>query len=120
MYGALSVKQGLKRVGNAGLIREARARAVGVLLGAQAQLTLLHEESKALMELKHDKDIVIVKADKGGVTVVLDRSIYDDKMSVMLGDNCTYKSSLVLRSLWRGKAAWYSLHAHVRNHPKSW
>ena len=50
-----------------------------------------HEESIALRELKHDKDVMIVKADKGGATVVLDRPMYDDKMNVMLGDNCTYK-----------------------------
>ena len=30
------------------------------------------------------------------------------------------RGSLVPRPRGRGKAAWYPLHAHARNHPKSW
>lgn len=65
---------------------------MGVLLKAQPPSNnLTHEESKALKELKHDEDIIIVKAGKGGATVLLDKKQYDDKMSEMLEDNCTYR-----------------------------
>ena len=40
--------------------------------------------------IKKREDIVIVEADKGNTTVVLDRDEYDDKLMTMLKDTTTY------------------------------
>ena len=47
---------------------------------------LSRAELKALHELRNDKDIVILPADKGNSTVVMDRSLYRQKMNAMLED----------------------------------
>ena len=44
------------------------------------------EEAKSVKELAKDDDIVILPADKGRATVVMDRSDYSAEMLVMLGD----------------------------------
>ena len=44
----------------------------------------------ALKSLKRDKDIVILPADKGNATVVMDRTKYDEKMGTLI-DTPTYK-----------------------------
>ena len=44
-----------------------------------------------MKELSSNIDIVILKADKGNSTVVMDRSSYDSKMIEMLSDEKTYK-----------------------------
>ena len=54
------------------------------------QPTLSREEREAVYSLKKREDIVIVKADKGNTTVVLDRDEYDDKLMTMLKDTTTY------------------------------
>jgi hypothetical protein len=41
---------------------------------------------RAVNNLKRCKDLVILPADKGNVTVVMDRSQYDEKMRVLLDD----------------------------------
>ena len=43
---------------------------------------LTKEEKKALRELSSDKDIVILKADKGNSTVVMDRSSYTEALYI--------------------------------------
>ena len=48
------------------------------------------EMRKALKDLRNDEDIVILGADKGNATVVLDRSDYVMKMNQMLEDD-TYR-----------------------------
>lgn len=40
--------------------------------------------------LSEHPDIIVIRADKGNVTVALDRANYLNKMSVMLGDRNTY------------------------------
>ena len=37
------------------------------------------------------KDVIILPADKGRATVVLDRTEYDQKMEAMLADDKTYE-----------------------------
>ena len=44
-----------------------------------------------LKELAKDDDIVILPADKGRATVVMDRKDYSAKMLTMLGDRDTYQ-----------------------------
>ena len=71
------VEQGLMKLGNLDLARDIRTRIVGVLMKAQPPTNnISRNESKAIKELKHDKDIIILKADKGGATVVMDEE-YD-------------------------------------------
>ena len=48
-------------------------------------------ESRALRSLKRDTSIVIIPADKGPATVVLDRSTYDQKIQTLLSDEDTYR-----------------------------
>ena len=49
------------------------------------------DEQHALKRLKNDKDIVILPADKGRVTVVMDKTDYHDKMDALVNDTQTYE-----------------------------
>ena len=49
------------------------------------------EERKALGELKKDKDLFIMGADKGKCTVVQSRTEYERKVEEMLSDQHTYE-----------------------------
>ncbi|VDN13247.1 unnamed protein product [Dibothriocephalus latus] len=49
------------------------------------------EEKKALKSLKTDKSIIILPADKGGSTAILNKADYDTKMLSLLEDRSTYK-----------------------------
>ena len=50
-----------------------------------------NEEQQAIKDLAKNKEILIVGADKGNATVVLDKSEYAEKMNTMLADETTYK-----------------------------
>jgi len=54
-------------------------------------LGLSNEEIKILNELSKDKSIVICKADKGNVTVVLNKKDYELKMTSILSDPLIFK-----------------------------
>ena len=47
--------------------------------------------SKAMFDLKKNDEIMIMKADKGGKVVVMDKIDYSEKMDVLLNDENTYK-----------------------------
>ena len=49
------------------------------------------KEMKDLQDLRKDKSRLIISADKGNCTVVMDRKDYDDKVKELLGDESTYK-----------------------------
>ena len=49
------------------------------------------EERLALQNLSHNQEILILPADKGRVTVVMDANDYDTKMKELLSDENTYK-----------------------------
>ena len=49
------------------------------------------KEVKSLKELANDEDILILPADKGRATVVMDRTDYDEKMQRMLSEESTYQ-----------------------------
>ena len=51
---------------------------------------LTSQEWTAVKELKENKDIVIVRADKGNATVIMDRLSYDRKITDMLQAAETY------------------------------
>lgn len=44
-----------------------------------------------MRQLSIDKDIVVLQADKGRGSVVMNRSDYSTKMQAMLGDRDTYQ-----------------------------
>ena len=52
---------------------------------------LTKDEQHALKRLRNDKDIVILPADKGRVTVVMDKTDYHDKMDALVNDKQTYE-----------------------------
>ena len=52
---------------------------------------ILPDKAKALKELRNDDSFVIVPADKGRATVVLDCTEYDDKIHNLLSDDRTYR-----------------------------
>lgn len=49
------------------------------------------EEGKAITSLKKEKNIIIISADKGQMTVVMDMDRYEKYMEAMLKDNSTYQ-----------------------------
>ena len=52
---------------------------------------LTKDERQALKRLKNDDDIVILPADKGRVTVVMDKKDYHDKIDTLVNDQQTYE-----------------------------
>ena len=52
---------------------------------------LTADEQKTLKRLKTDENIVILPADKGRVTVVMDKTDYNDKMDSLVNDKQTYE-----------------------------
>ena len=73
-------------------VSNARSRIVGIL-NREPHLTpnLSPSERLALKQLKTNEDIIILLADKGRATVVLDRKDYDGKLLTMLSDTTVYK-----------------------------
>ena len=66
-------------------------------IASTIQSASLHEsnstkdERQALKRLKNDKDIVILPADKGRVTVVMNKTDYHGKMDALVNDKQTYE-----------------------------
>ena len=52
---------------------------------------LTKDEQQALKRLKNDNNIVILPADKGRVTAVMDKTDYFDKMDALVNDKQTYE-----------------------------
>ena len=52
---------------------------------------LTKDKQQALKRLKNDNNIVILPADKGRVTVVMDKTDYFDKMDALVNDKQTYE-----------------------------
>ena len=69
-----------------------RSRIASTLQSASLpENNLTNDERQALKRLKTDEDIVILPADKGRVTVVMDRTDYHDKMNELVNDKQTYE-----------------------------
>ena len=95
-----SVEEGLLKA----LKREAEAARVSIVgTLSKAKLptrNLTTEDCRAIKSLRTDESILILPADKGTATVVMDKSNYDEKISTMLLDKQTYKkTSKRLRSI---------------------
>ena len=73
-------------------VDKARLKIAGVLTSAKPPPSNLPWSlRKALSDLKKEEDIVILPADKGRSTVVMDKSEYQDKVDSLLGDRKFYK-----------------------------
>ena len=69
-----------------------RGRIASTLQSASlTDCNLTKDELHALRRLRNDKDIVILPADKGRVTVVMDKKDYTDKMDSLVNDKQTYE-----------------------------
>nr|VZI23179.1 unnamed protein product [Spirometra erinaceieuropaei] len=68
-----------------------RSSTVQALKNRKKFSTLSYDETKALKALKQDEDIIILPADKGGATTVLNKTDYTDKMMSLLKDDSTYE-----------------------------
>ena len=66
--------------------------AANVLKSAKClEQKITKEERQAIKELKKVEEILILLADKGKATVVLDKDEYEEKVTTMLGDKKTYE-----------------------------
>ena len=61
------------------------------LLHLNHAIDLTKQEREALEDLKKDDDIVILPADKGRMTVVMDKSDYTNKAKTLINDTNTYQ-----------------------------
>nr|VZI11478.1 unnamed protein product [Spirometra erinaceieuropaei] len=68
-----------------------RQRVASLIMSHRPHRTIPPAEVKAIKELKRDEEIVIVPADKGRATVVLDKSEYVTKAQQLLNDEQSYK-----------------------------
>ncbi|XP_066263270.1 uncharacterized protein [Branchiostoma lanceolatum] len=70
---------------------ELRAKTVDMIKKAKLPPSnISHEEKEALSDLRQDKTVIILPADKGRATVVMNRKDYEQKASQLLGDVNTY------------------------------
>ena len=68
------------------------AEVMGVLWSASnPKPNLTKQESQALSELKNIPSIMVLPADKGRATVVLDKTEYEEKVQHMLDGERTYE-----------------------------
>nr|VZI32274.1 unnamed protein product [Spirometra erinaceieuropaei] len=67
-----------------------RSCATGILRQKRRQQTLPADEAQGLRSLRSDHNIVVVPADKGGATVVMDRIDYVNKANGIFGDVASY------------------------------
>ena len=73
-------------------VDKARLKIAGVLTSAKPPpFNLPWSLRKALNDLKKEEDIMILPADKGRCTVVMDKSEYQDKVNSLLEDRKFYK-----------------------------
>ena len=93
------VQDRLCKVNDAAAVSTTRSKVAGVLKTARLpKKNIDKEEEQALKELKEDKDIVILKADKGNCTVIMDRPDYDQKINALLNDNDIYNKLVTKRN----------------------
>ena len=74
------------------LAAKARMNVIGAIRQAKIPpRNISHKEMCALNDIANDEKILVLPADKGKATVVMDKADYDDKMQQMLSDEGTYK-----------------------------
>ena len=85
------VEAGLRKVRDEAAVQIARSKVSEILKSAQPpQRNITHEEEEALKELKKDESIVILKADKGNATIIMNATEFNDKINCLLSDSSVY------------------------------
>lgn len=72
------------------MTEQLRAGVNRVLHCARPPKPNLSHRQAALKNLRDDLNVVIIPADKGNATVVIDRAMYEDKMNNIVNDEPTY------------------------------
>ena len=86
------VETGLRKIRNAAAVTIARSKVAEILKTANPPPNRnVTREEEALKEWKNNEKIVILKADKGNATVVMNTEDYEEKVNSLLSDECTYK-----------------------------
>ncbi|BHF75607.1 hypothetical protein SprV_0501870300 [Sparganum proliferum] len=67
-----------------------RSCATGILRQKRHQQTLPVEEAQGLRSLKSDHSIAVVPADKGGATVIIDKTDYVNRANIIFSDTDSY------------------------------
>ena len=83
---------GLRQVRDTAVVGIARSKVAATLKSAAPppNNNITQEEQEALKELKSNPEIVILKADTGNATVVMNSKDYDQKVNSMLRNERTY------------------------------
>jgi hypothetical protein len=68
-----------------------RQQISNIVIAHKPVYTLTKEERKILDDLKSDKDIIILPADKGRINVVMNTSEYLEKIGILLSDREAYR-----------------------------
>ena len=85
------VEAGLRKVRDEAAVQIARSKVSEILKSAKPpQRNITHEEEEALKDLKKDESIVILKADKGNATIIMNATEYNDKINCLLSDSSVY------------------------------
>ena len=86
-----AVESGLVRVPEESA-EAARSKIIGALSKARPPpVNLLPQERRAIKSLQQDDHILVLPADKGRATVVIDKVQYDEKMGSLLADQKMYE-----------------------------
>ena len=76
---------GLRKVRDEAEVQMARSKVSEILKSAKPpQKNITHEEEEALKEIKKNENIVILEADKGSATVVMNATEYNYEINCML------------------------------------
>ena len=98
-YIICGVEEGLRKANDTAAVSTAHSKVASVLKTARLpKRNIDREEEQALKQLKEDKDIVILKDDKGNCTVIMDRPDYDQKINALLSDNDIYSKLVIKRN----------------------
>ena len=107
---------------------KARVGVIGALSHAKPPpKNTLPEERKTVKQLATDKNIVVLPADKGRATVVMDQKDYHTKIKALLDDRNTYKpvakdpTSILLDLRQKGRLseeAYHHLHSSAGSVPR--
>ena len=89
------VEAGLREVRDEAAVQIARSKISEILKSAKPlQRNVTHEEVEAIKELKKNKNIVILKADMGNATVIMNVTKYNDKINCLQSDSSVYSKLL--------------------------
>ncbi|KAJ0057450.1 hypothetical protein NL108_006138 [Boleophthalmus pectinirostris] len=88
----LATELACQKIPNQGQKADLRNTVTGILKTAKLpKSNITKKERKAINHMKKDNTIIILPADKGRTTVILDKKTYEHKMEALLADTDTYE-----------------------------